>query len=67
MTHYLRIRRSIAFFKMVAAKRLGAGEEAEKLYADFERGIQSENLTDDEKAEIMRLLNNDISYYARYT
>lgn len=67
MKHYLRIRRSIAFFKMVSAKRLGSDGEAEKLYADFECEIQAEDLTDDEKSEVMRLLNNDISYYSRYT
>ncbi len=65
--HYLRIRRSIAFFRLVAARRLGDKQEAEKLYADFEKKIQTEDLTDEEKAEIIRLLNNDITYYARYT
>ena len=65
--HYLRIRRSIAFFRLVAAKRLGAEGEAEKLYADFEQEIRSEDLTDEEKDTVMRLLNNDISYYSKYS
>lgn len=66
MRHYLRIRRSIVFFKLVAAKRLGDDKGAENLYAEFEKQIRSEDLTDEEKDEVMRLLNNDIQYYGRY-
>ena len=66
MEHYLRVRRSIAFFRMVAARRLGEKNEAEELYAKFEKEIQAEDLTDEQKETVMKLLNNDIAYYGKY-
>ena len=66
MNQYLRTRRSIAFFKMVAAKRAGDSEYAEQLYSKFEEEIKAEDLTDEEKQRAMDLLHNDINYYARY-
>ena len=64
--HYLRVRRSIAFFKMVAARRLGEAKEAEELYAKFEKEIKAEDLTDEQKETVIKLLNNDIAYYGKY-
>lgn len=64
---YLSVRRSIAFFKMVAAKRAGDNEFAETLYTRFSEEINAENLTDDEKQMVMDMLHNDIAYYAKYS
>lgn len=64
---YLRVRRSIAFFRMVAAKRAGEGEYAEKLYTKFAEEIKAEDLTEEEKARIMDMIHSDIAYYSRYT
>ncbi len=64
---YLRVRRSLAFFKMVAAKRAGDDKYAEELYATFAEEINAENLTEEEKQTAMRLLNNDIAYYGKYS
>ena len=66
MEHYLRARRSIAFFKMVAAKRTGDDKRAEELYASFVEEIRSEDLTEEEKDKAIRLLNNDIAHYSKY-
>jgi len=67
MDHYLRVRRSIAFFKLVAVKRSGDDEGAIKLYNDFNEEINQEDLTDEQKKTIMDLLNNDIAHYSKYT
>ena len=67
MNHYLRIRRSLAFFKLVAVKRSGDDEGAIKLYNDFYEEINMEDLTDEQKQTVMDLLNNDISHYGQYT
>ncbi len=64
---YLRVRRSLAFFKMVAAKRAGDDKYAEELYATFAEEINAENLSEEEKQTAMRLLNNDIAYYGKYS
>ena len=64
---YLRVRRSVAFFRMVAAKRAGEGEFAEQLYTKFAEEIKAEDLTDEEKSRIMDMLHSDIAYYSRYT
>ena len=66
MVHYLRARRSIAFFKMVAAKRTGEDKLAEELYAAFIEAVRSEDLTDEEKDKVIQLLNNDIAHYSKY-
>lgn len=67
MHHYLRLRRSIAFFKLVALKRAGDDKGAEALYGGFQNQIQSEDLTAEQKEEVIRLLNNDIAHYGKYT
>ena len=67
MHHYLRARRSIVFFKLVALKRFGDDKGAEALYGEFQKEIQSEDLTDEQKDEIIQLLNNDIAHYGKYT
>ena len=64
---YLRARRSLAFFKMVAAKRAGDDAYAEQLYATFAEEINAEDLTDEEKQKAMALLNSDIAYYGKYS
>lgn len=66
MNHYMRVRRSLAFFKMVAVKKSGDDEGAEKLYGDFAKEIDSSDLTDEQKQVIMDLLNNDIAHYGKY-
>lgn len=63
---YLRARRCVAFFKMVAAKKGGDAEYAKQLYAKFAEDIKSEGLTEEEQQRIMEMLNNDIAYYSRY-
>ena len=67
MNHYMRIRRSLAFFRLVAVKRSGDDEGAVKLYNDFKEEIDMEDLTDEQKQTVMDLLNNDISHYGQYT
>ena len=67
MTHYLRVRRSITFFKLVALKRSGDNDGAIKLYNEFKEAVEKEDLTDEEKKTIMDLLNNDIAHYGKYT
>ena len=67
MDHYLRVRRSIAFFKLVAVKRSGDDEGAIKLYNDFNEEINQEDLTDEQKKLVIELLNNDIAHYGKYT
>lgn len=67
MVRYLRCRRSVAFFKMVAAKRSGDTKKAEELYSNFARQISEEDLTDEEKEKVMELLHNDINYYSKYS
>ena len=67
MDHYLRVRRSIAFFKLVAVKRSGDDEGAIKLYNDFNEEINQEDLTDEQKKLVIELLNTDIAHYGKYT
>lgn len=67
MDHYLRVRRSIAFFKLVAVKRSGDDEGAIKLYNGFCEEISKEDLTDEQKKRVIELLNNDIAHYGKYT
>ena len=67
MDHYLRVRRSIAFFKLVAVKRSGDDEGAIKLYNGFCEEISKEDLTDEQKKLVIELLNNDIAHYGKYT
>ena len=67
MNHYMRIRRSLAFFKLVAVKRSGDDEGAIKLYNEFEQEINMEDLTDEQKQTVMDLLNNDIAHYGKYS
>lgn len=64
---YLSVRRSIAFFKMVAAKKGGDNEYAETLYTTFAEEINAEKLTDYEKQKAMDMLHNDIAYYSKYS
>jgi len=66
MNHYLRVRRSLAFFKLVAVKRSGDDEGAIKLYNEFKEEINSEDLTDEQKQTAIDLLDNDIAHYGRY-
>ena len=67
MDKYLRVRRSVAFFRMVAAKRAGEGGYAEELYSKFAEEIKNEGLSEEEQKRIMDLLHSDIAYYSRYT
>ena len=67
MDHYLRIRRSLAFFRLVAVKRSGDSEGAVKLYNDFKDEIGREDLTDEQKKRVIELLDNDIAHYGKYT
>lgn len=67
MNHYMRVRRSLAFFRLVAVKRSGDDEGAIKLYNEFNEEINQEDLTDEQKKTIMDLLNNDIAHYGKYT
>ena len=64
--HYLRIRRSLAFFRLVAVKRSGDNEGAIKLYNDFKDEISKEDLTDEQKKKAIELLDNDIAHYGKY-
>ena len=64
--HYLRIRRSLAFFRLVAVKRSGDNEGAIKLYNDFKDEISKEDLTDEQKKKVIELLDNDIAHYGKY-
>lgn len=66
MRHYLRARRSIVFFKLVAVKKAGDDKGAEALYGQFVKEISQEDLTDEEKEKIIELLNNDIAHYSKY-
>ncbi|MBR4431281.1 MAG: helix-turn-helix transcriptional regulator [Clostridiales bacterium] len=66
MRHYLRARRSIVFFKLVAVKKSGDDKGAEALYGEFVKEISEEDLTDEEKKKIIELLNNDIAHYSKY-
>lgn len=66
MNHYLRVRRSLAFFKLVAVKRSGDDEGSVKLYNEFNEEINREDLTDEQKKVVMDLLNNDIAHYGKY-
>ena len=66
MNHYLRVRRSLAFFKLVAVKKAGDDEGAIKLYNEFKEEINSEDLTDEQKKVVMDLLDNDIAHYGKY-
>ena len=63
----MRVRRSLAFFRLVAVKRSGDDEGAIKLYNEFNEEINQEDLTDEQKKTIMDLLNNDIAHYGKYT
>ena len=67
MEHYLRIRRSLAFFKLVALKKSGDDEGAIAQYNAFADEIRSEDLTDEQKQRVMELLQNDIDHYGKYT
>ena len=67
MDHYLKIRRSLAFFRLVAVKRSGDSDEAIKLYNEFKEEISREDLTDEQKKTVMALLDNDIAHYGKYT
>ena len=67
MNHYLRVRRSMAFFKMVVTRRFGDDEGAKALYTKFIEEICSEDLTDEQKDKIIQLLNNDINHYSKYS
>ena len=67
MNHYLRVRRSLAFFKLVAVKRSGDDEGSIKLYNGFCEEISKEDLTDEQKKLVIELLNNDIAHYGKYT
>lgn len=67
MNHYLRVRRSLAFFKLVSVKRSGDGDGAVKLYNEFAEEIKSEDLTDEQKQTVMDLLQNDIDHYSKNT
>ena len=67
MNHYLRIRRSLAFFKLVAAKRAGDDDGAVRLYNEFAEEIRMEDLTEEQKQVVMDLLQNDISHYGKYS
>ncbi|MBQ6017409.1 MAG: helix-turn-helix transcriptional regulator [Clostridiales bacterium] len=66
MHHYLRARRSIAFFKLVALKKSGDDKGAEAYYGEFAKAIKGEDLTDEEKNKVIELLNNDIAHYSKY-
>lgn len=66
MDHYLRIRRSLAFFKLVAVKRAGDDEAAVKLYNEFKEEIGREELTEEQKTKAVELLDNDIAHYGKY-
>ena len=65
--HYLRVRRSLAFFKMVVLKRFGDDEGAKALYSTFTEEVNSEDLTAEQKEKIIQLLNNDIDHYSKYS
>ncbi len=65
INHYLRVRRSLAFFRLVAVKRSGDDEGAVKLYNEFKDEISREDFTDEQKKTIMDLLNNDIAHYSK--
>ena len=67
MDHYLRIRRSLAFFRLVAVKRSGDSDGTIKLYNEFKEEISREDLTDEQKKTVMALLDNDIAHYGKYT
>ena len=66
MNHYLRVRRSLAFYKLVAVKRSGDDEGAIRLYNEFKEEINKEDLTDEQKKVVMDLLDNDIAHYGKY-
>lgn len=66
MNHYLRVRRSLAFFKMVSVRRSGDEDGAVKLYNEFAEEIKMEDLTDEQKQTVMDLLQNDINHYSRF-
>ena len=66
MHHYLRARRCIAFFKLVALKKSGDDKGAEAYYGEFAKAIKGEDLTDEEKNKVIELLNNDIAHYSKY-
>ena len=67
MNHYMRVKRSLAFFKMVAVKRAGDDEGAEKLYGDYAKEVAASDLTDEQKQVMMDLMNNDIAHYGKYS
>ena len=67
MKHYLRARRSLAFFKLVSVRRSGDEDGAVKLYNEFAEEIKNEDLTDEQKQTVMVLLQNDIDHYSKYT
>ena len=67
VNHYMRVKRSLAFFKMVAVKKAGDDEGAEKLYGDYAKQVASSDLTDEQKQVMMDLMNNDIAHYGKYS
>ena len=67
MNHYMRVRRSLAFFKLVSVKRSGDDDGAVKFYNEFAEEIKAEDLTDEQKQTIMDLLQNDIDHYGKLT
>ena len=66
MTHYLRVRRSLAFFKLVAVKKSGDDQGAIDLYNKIIEDINKEDLTDEQKKTMIDLLNSDIAHYGKY-
>ena len=52
---------------MVAVKRAGDDEGAEKLYGDYAKEVAASDLTDEQKQVMMDLMNNDIAHYGKYS
>ena len=63
--HYIRVRRSLEFFRLVAIKRSGDDEGAVNRYNEFKEEIEREDLTEEQKETIIRLLDNDIAHYGK--
>lgn len=53
------------FYRLVAIKRSGDDEGALDRYNEFKEEIDREDLTEEQKKAIVRLLDNDIAHYGK--
>lgn len=65
---YIHIKLMNAFHKMVALRKAGEEDQAKEVYKNFVNKINSlEDFSDDVKEEAINQLNQEISYFGKYT